>query len=124
VADAAPADLLDLLEELEVDALLVHDVAAGVGAGDDDRAELLELLDRVRGDVARTGHDDALAVERVAACAQHLLCEEDRAVAGRLGAHEGAAPGDALAGQHAGLVAVRDALVLAEQVADLAPAHA
>ena len=35
-----------------------------------------------------------------------------------------AAPADALAGEHAGLVAVGDALVLAEQVADLAAADA
>src|SRR5699024_1113456 len=35
-----------------------------------------------------------------------------------------AAPSGALAGEHAGLVLVGDALVLAEQVADLATAHA
>ena len=60
----------------------------------------------------------------VAAGLEHLLGEEDGAVAGGLGAHQRAAPGEALAGEDAGLVAVGDALVLAEQVADLAAADA
>ncbi len=53
---------------------------------------------------------------------QHLVDEEHRAVAGGLGAHLRAAPCQALAGEHARLVAVGDALVLTEQVADLAAA--
>src|SRR5690606_38455151 len=44
--------------------------------------------------------------------------------AGGLGAHLRAAPADALAGEDAGLVAVRDLAVHAEHVADLAAAHA
>ena len=49
--------------------------------------------------------------------------EVDGAVAGRLGADQRAAVGQALAGQHA-VEAVGDALVLAEQEADLAAADA
>ena len=49
--------------------------------------------------------------------------EVDQAVAGGLGAGQGAAVGEALAGEHA-LVPVGQALVLAEQVADLPGAHA
>ena len=55
---------------------------------------------------------------------EHPLDEIDRAVSGRLRARARAAIGQALAGQHAGLVAVGQALVLAEHVADLAPADA
>ncbi len=55
---------------------------------------------------------------------EHLLCEVHRAVAGRLGAHLGAAPLDALAGEHARLVPVGDLAVLAEEVADLARSDA
>src|SRR5690606_25981992 len=55
---------------------------------------------------------------------QHLGGEDGRTVAGGLLAHEGAAPVQALAGEDAGLVAVGEALVLAEEVADLAGAHA
>src|SRR5690606_26649728 len=44
----------------------------------------------------------------------------DAAVAGRLLAHPRAAPVEAFAGKYAGFVAVGDALVLAEHVADLA----
>ena len=46
------------------------------------------------------------------------------AVAGGLLAHERTAPVQALAGEHAGFVAVGQALVLTEEVADLAGAHA
>ena len=55
---------------------------------------------------------------------EHLLREVHRTVAGRLGAHLGAAPLHALAGEHARLVPVGDLAVLAEEVADLARAHA
>src|SRR5690606_37301648 len=55
---------------------------------------------------------------------QHLLHEIDDAVARRLLAHERSAPVRALAGQHTGFVAVRDAFVLAEQETDLALADA
>src|SRR5262249_10845369 len=53
----------------------------------------------------------------------HLGGEVDAAVAGGLGANEGAAPVEALAGEHAGEL-VAQTLVLAEQEADLAAADA
>jgi hypothetical protein len=54
---------------------------------------------------------------------QHLGGEVDAAVAGGLGPDQRAAPVEALAGEHAGEL-VAQALVLAEQEADLAAAHA
>src|SRR5690606_7573233 len=51
---------------------------------------------------------------------EHLLDEIHRAVTGGLAAHQCSAPARALAGEHARLVAVGDALVLAEEIADLA----
>ncbi len=124
IGDAAALAFLDLLDERKIDAGLVDDIAVRVRAGDDMAAELDHLLHGVDGDVARAGHDHALALEILAAGLQHALDEIDRAVAGRLGAHLRAAPGEALAGEHAGLVAVGDALVLAEHEADLALANA
>src|SRR5699024_3728348 len=124
LVDAAALDLLDLLQQIEVDAVLVDDVAGGVRGGDGDAAELGDLLDRVQRDVARAGDGDAAAVDGGAAGLQHLVGEDRRAVAGGLLAHEGAASVQALAGEHAHLVAVGQALVLAEQEADLAGAHA
>src|SRR5690606_25447687 len=55
---------------------------------------------------------------------QHLRGEQHAAVPGGLGAHPRPAPGEALAGEHARLVAVGDPLVLPEQVADLPAADA
>ncbi|SKX71357.1 Uncharacterised protein [Mycobacteroides abscessus subsp. abscessus] len=55
---------------------------------------------------------------------EHLAHEEDDAIAGGLGPHLRAAPRQSFAGQYAGLVAVGDALVLAEEVADFATADA
>ena len=64
-----------------------------------------------------------LALEAVAARGEHFLGEIDRAVAGGFGTNQRAAVVEALAGQHAA-EAVGQLLVLAEQVADLAAAHA
>ena len=70
----------------------------------------------------RAGDETDLAFQGLAPRGQHLGGEVDAAVAGGLRADEGAAPVDALAGEHAGEV-VGDALVLAEEVADLPAAH-
>src|SRR5690606_14796297 len=124
LGDPAAPDLLDVLEDLEVDALLVDDIAGRVRTRDDPAAQLLNLLDRVQRHVPGAGHHNLLAVERVAPRLEDLLDEEDRAVAGGLLAHLGPAPGQALAGEHPRLVAVGDPLVLAEQVAPLRLADA
>jgi len=39
-ADPTPVDLLDLFDELQVQAVGVHDVAGGVGTGDDGGTQL------------------------------------------------------------------------------------
>src|SRR5699024_2385985 len=124
LVDTAALDLLDLLEQCEVDAVLVDDAAGGVRGGDRDATELGDLLDRVQRDVARAGDGDATAVDGGAAGPQRLVREDGRAVAGGLLAHERAAPVQALAGEHPSFVAVGQALVLAEEVADLAGADA
>ena len=61
---------------------------------------------------------------RVVARGEHLFGEVDGAVAGGLGTDERAAPVDALAGQRCRRTRCADALVLAEQVADLTAADA
>src|SRR5690606_5936889 len=78
----------------------------------------------VDGDVARARHHTGAALEAEPPGGEHLLEEEDGAVAGGLGAHERATPLGALAGDDARLPPVRDALVLAEHPPDLAGAHA
>ncbi len=80
-----------------------------------------ELLDRVLGNIAGAGNGGDLTLEALAAGGQHLLGEIDGAIAGGLGTDQGAAVGQALAGEDA-VEAVGDALVLAEEVADLAAA--
>ena len=124
--DAAALDVLELLDPLQLllgDALRIIDRAVGVGHGDGLGAQLDELLDGELGDVAGAGDRADLAFQGLAAGGEHLLGEVHRAVAGGLGAHERAAPVEALAGQHAG-EGVGDALVLSEEVADFAAAHA
>src|SRR5690606_10321862 len=115
---------LQLLEQVDVDAGLVDDVAARVRHCDHLRTELLGLLRRVDRNVAGTGHDDAAAVETFADTGEHALDKVDGAKAGGLGAHLRTAPADTLAGEHAGLVAVRDALVLTKEIAELAATDA
>src|SRR5690606_24504508 len=122
--DARPLALLHLLQQFEVDALLVVDVAVRVRACHHAGTELLELLDRVDRDVARSGDHAGLALELLAALLQHLAHEVDGPVAGGLLADDGAAPAEALARQHAGLVLPRDPLVHAEEVTDLSAPRA
>src|SRR5699024_9425131 len=88
LADAPALDLLELLEEVEVDPVLVDHVAAGVRRRDRGSAELLDLLDRVDRDVARSGHDRLAPVEAVVACRQHLLRKDRGPVPGGLLADE------------------------------------
>ena len=86
--------------------------------------QLLGLLDGVDGDVPRTGDRDLLALQGLALGGEHGLREQHRAVPGGLGTHQRTAPGQALSGEHPGVVGVAQALVLPEHVADLTAAHA
>ena len=123
--DAAAADFLQILDVSQVDAVGVIDIAVGVGHGDDLAAQLGGLLAGIDGDIAGTGDDHGLAGKAVVAHAlQGLGGEVAQAVAGRLSAGQRTTEGQALAGEHAALEAVGQALVLAEQVADLAAADA
>src|SRR5690554_1173737 len=122
--DAATFHLFDALESLQVDALLVHDHALGVRAGDHLGTKLVCLFNGVDGHVAGAGNHNGLAVERVAAGFQHFLGEEHGTVAGCFGTGAAAAPVQALAGEYAGLVTVGDALVLAKHVTDFTATNA
>ena len=122
--DAAAAFVLEVhhpRELLFVDAVGVVDEAARVRQRHGLGPEVDQLLHRVLGDVARAAHEAGLALERIVAGPEHLLGEVDGAVAGRLRSDQGAAGLEPLAGDRTGEL-VRDALVLAEQVADLASA--
>ena len=121
--DAGTLDFFDLLDDLVVDAVLVDDVAVGVGHGDDLAAQLGGLLVGVGGHIAGAGDDHALTLEALAGVSQHFLGKVAQAVAGGLGTGERTAEGDALAGQDAGVL-ILQALVLAKQVADLTAANA
>ena len=61
-ADAGAALLLDVEQDIEVDAVGIVDVALGVGHGNDLAAELGDLLSAVLRDVAGAGDDDRLAL--------------------------------------------------------------
>jgi hypothetical protein len=116
-------DRFDPLQGVEPNARLVEHHRIRVRARDSFRAELLQLFDSIDRHVARFRHDARLALEVFAAHLQHFLEEEDGAIAGGFIAHPRTAPMWALARQHAGLVAIGDALVLPDQVVDFAPAH-
>ena len=122
--DPPAAHVLQLEHELElvaIDALRIVDAAFRVGHRHHPRAELVELFHRVLRHVARTRDRAYLAGDAVLAALEHFLGEIHRAVAGRLGAHQGSTPVEALAGQHRREFA-GELLVLAEQEADLAAA--
>ena len=84
---------------------------------------MLCLLGSVGSNVSGAGDADCFARERIVLLGKHVGEEVNRAVAGCLGASEGAAKGEAFAGQDAGPL-VAKALVLAKHVADLSCAGA
>src|SRR5699024_11450511 len=55
LVDPVALDLLDLSQELDVDAVLVDDIPGGVRGRDGHSAELLDLLDGVDRDVPGAG---------------------------------------------------------------------
>jgi hypothetical protein len=126
LADAAALDVLELQEEgelLAIDAVLVVDEAGGVG-----QVTALPPRSRIFSTVywATLPEPETRQVlpSRVSSrVVEHLGGEVDGAVAGGLGTDQRAAPVEALAGEHAGEL-VAELLVLAEQEADLAAAHA
>jgi|ADGO01.1.fsa_nt_gi hypothetical protein len=122
VSESAPLDFLQLNQSRQVDAFrMMHD-AIRIGACDDLRAEHLQFLDRVDRNVSASGYDARLAFEALAANLQHFIDEVDEAVSSRFASHERAAPQRALAGEHARFVTIRDALVLPEEISNLARA--
>ena len=123
LGQACTLDLLDLLERRHVDTVRIVHPAGGIADGHDLRAQLLRFFDRIDRHVARTADSDGLARKALATHLEHLGGEVDEAVAGRFRPGQRAAVGQALAGQHA-LITVGQALVLAEQITDLAPADA
>ena len=102
----------------------IVDIAVGTGDGHDLGAQLSSLLADAPGHVAEAGDRDGLARHGLAVMLEDVLGVVDGAVAGGLGTDQAAAEGTALAGEHAVLIGVDDALVLAEQEADLTAAHA
>ena len=113
---------LDALDDLGVDAVGVVDVSGRVRQRDDRAAECLDLLSSEDSDVSGAGDGHGASVEVLLRRGQHVFEEVDHTVAGGFGANHRAAVRKAFTGQHSGFVGVRQSLVLAEQVADLASA--
>ncbi|MNN09903.1 hypothetical protein D3C81_1228090 [compost metagenome] len=86
-------------------------------------AQVHDLTRSILGDVARTRHRHAAAVDTLVLTLEHFFGEVNAAIAGGFRADQAAAIGHALAGQHRGEL-VGQALVLAEHEADFAGTHA
>ena len=121
--DASSSLLLDVEQNLEVDAVGIIDVALGVAHCNDLAAELDALFCCVLSNIAGAGDNNGLTLEGLAVVMQNFVGEVADAVAGSLGTSEGAAIGKTLAGQDAALKAVNDLLVLAVHEADLTSAN-
>src|SRR4029453_12261550 len=115
---------LDVAQESDVDSSFVHDVTGRVGTGHHSCTERLRFGNRIDGYISGTGHHNTLAVKGSAAGLEHLLGKDHRAIACGFRPDQRATPGNPLAGEDPGFVTVCDALVLAEEEADLAPANA
>ena len=102
------------------------DGADAVRAGDGHHlgAELESLDAGAPGHVAEAGDRHLAALDVLARVVQQVLGEIERAEARGFRAQDAAAPGGALAGQHAGIVFARELLVHTVEEADFAAAHA
>ena len=121
--NAAALDLLEPLHQRNVDARRVVHVAAGVGHCHDLCAELLRLFAGIKCNISGARNHNGAPVEALSGTFQHFLREVAQAVARRLCSLQAAAVAQPLARQCA-VEFVVQALVLAEEVADLAAAHA
>ena len=121
--DAGPLHLFNLLDQVQVDAVLVIDIAVGVGHGHHLAPQLGGLLTGVDGHVARAGDNHIGPLKALAGGPYHVVGEIAQAIAGGLLPGQGAAVGQSLAGEHAGKL-VAQPLVLAEQIADFPRADA
>ena len=122
--DALAANFLDIAKQFNVHAIRGGDVAGRVRHCDDGSAQFLCLCGGVDGNVTGARHDDLGAVEGLAVGLHHFFGDVDGTETGRLGTYQGTAPGQALAGQDAGLVLRGQAAELAEEEADFAAADA
>ena len=120
--DASAADFLDLLHCGQINAVRIIDIAVGIRAGHDLRTEFLCLFDCIGCNIAGAGHHYRLSLQADVLCIQHILHKVQQTIARRLGTSKTSAIGQALACQHRRVVGIADALVLAEQIADLTPA--
>src|SRR5690606_41802103 len=105
---------------IQIQASFIRDISARIRARDHFAAELLDLLDRVNRDVARSGNHDPLAFETAGSRGEHPLDEIHGAVAGCLGPGARAAIDQALPGENTGLVTIGEPLVLAEEITNFA----
>ena len=121
--DARPLDFLDLLDDLVINTRLIHDIAVGIGHGNDLGPQLGGLLVGVDGHVARAGDDHPGALKGLSIGLEHLVGKVAKAVAGSLGPGQGATEGNALAGKDAAVLVLK-ALELAKHIADLPATHA
>ena len=119
--DSRSLDLLDLAENLEVDAVRIIDIAVGVRAGDNLRTELLCLLDRILCDITRTRNDDGLSLQLLAGTLHHLIGDVNKAIAGCLRTSEGTTEGETLTSQYA-LIEAGQSLILAIHITYLTSA--
>ena len=120
---ATGLEIDEIGELLFVAAFRVVDKAVGIGKGHHAAAQLYGFFDGVLRHVARTGHRADLAFEILSAVLQDFGREVDVAVSRGFGADQTASEGESLARDRP-CEFVFDSLVLAEQVADLALAHA
>src|SRR5690606_8173352 len=124
LGDARAPRFLYFLNEVQVYALFVDDVAARVRTGNDPASEFDDLLHGIDGDVPRPGNHHSLACEIRAVRAQHPVDEIGGAVSRRFLARTRASMDQRLPGQHAGLIAIGQPLELTEHISDLTAADA
>src|SRR5260370_23306297 len=125
LADASTLHILQLDDPgqlVAIDAIGIVDDAIRIRHTDRLRAEIKQLLDRVLRNVAAAGDQAELAFECVLPALQHFVGEVRAAIAGGLRTNQRTAPVQPLAGENAGEF-IAQAIVLAEQKADLGSAH-
>src|SRR6266478_7386553 len=126
LADASTFHVLQLDDPGEfvaIDAIGIVDDAIRIRHADRLRAEIKQLLNRVLRNIAAAGDQAELAFERILPALQHFVGEVHAAIAGGLRTNQRTAPVQPLTRENAGEF-IPQPLVLAEQKADLASAHA
>ena len=121
--DTAAANFLNLLNNVQVNAILVIDIAVGIGASHNLGTKFLSLLNSIGSNITGAGNNYSLILVINTSISQHQLGEVEETITSSLSTCQAAAVVQALAGKNTSIISIADALVLTIEITNLTAAN-